>query len=138
MNDDQMKQRLQEIFDANDMQAFGKAQQEMAADDAVVEYPQSGERFRGRERIAEMNSRYAASTGTAPSMKLRRILKPGEAWVIESVIDYGDGTPVNAISIIETNSDGKIVRQTDYFANPFEAPDWRAEYAEKMEPTRSR
>jgi len=134
MNDDQMKQRLEEIFDANDMEVLAKAQHEMAANDIVIEYPQSGERFRGRERIAEMNHSYPDSTGTTPSMTLRRILKPGEAWVIESVIDYGDGTPVSGISIIETNSDGKVVRQTDYWANPFEAPSWRGEYAEKMEP----
>jgi hypothetical protein len=64
---------------------------------------------------------------------LRRILKPGEAWVIEGTIDYGDGTPVSAISIIETGPDGKVVKQTDYFANPFEAPAWRSQYAERKE-----
>lgn len=138
MDDEQIKQRLQGIFDANDMEAFAKAQHEMAADDIMVEYPQSAERFRGRERIAKMNQNYPASTGTAPSLTLRRILKPGEAWVIESVIDYGDGTPVSGISIIETNSDGKVARQTDYFANPFEAPAWRAEYAEQIERAGSR
>jgi len=45
---------------------------------------------------------------------------------------------VSGISIIETNSDGKVARQTDYFANPFEAPAWRGEYAERMEPVGSR
>ena len=75
-----------------------------------------------------------ASTGTTPKMKLRRILKPGEAWVIEGTIDYGDGTPVSSVSIIETGADGKVVRQTDYFANPFEAPAWRKKWVERMEP----
>jgi hypothetical protein len=73
---------------------------------------------------------YQGSTGTTPKASLRRILKPGQAWVIESTIDYGDGTPVSAISIIEFNADGKVTRQTDYFGNPFPAPDWRKPYRE--------
>jgi hypothetical protein len=131
MNNDEMAARIRQLFDDQDMEAYGKAQYEMAADDIVSEYPQSGERFQGRDNIAKMNSSYVGSTGSTPKATLRRILKPGDAWVIESTIDYGDGTPVSAISIIETGADGKIVRTTDYFANPFEAPAWRAQYAEK-------
>ena len=134
MDDDQMVERIRSTFETNDMAAFAKAQHEMAADDLVVEYPQSGERFRGRDRIAEMNASYTPQTGLAPNVKLRRVLKPGQAWVIEGTIDYGDGTPVSLISIVEMGSDGKVVRQTDYFANPFEAPVWRSDYAEHIEP----
>ncbi len=134
MNDDEMLERIRATYACDDMEALAKAQYEMAGDDFVQEYPQSGERFRGRDRIAEMNASYSSQTGTRPSAKLRRILKPGQAWIIEGTIDYGDGTPVSAISIIEMGSDGKVARQTDYFANPFEAPAWRSQYAEKMEP----
>jgi hypothetical protein len=130
VNDDEMAARIRKLFEDSDMVAYGKAQYEMAAEDIVNEYPQSGERFRGRDKIAAMNSSYTGSTGTTPKATLRRILKPGEAWVIESTIDYGDGTPVSSISIIEAGPDGKIVKQTDYFANPFEAPAWRSQYAE--------
>ena len=101
----------------------------MTAEDVVLEFPQSGERFRGRDTIAKMYEGYGESTGTAPKATLRRVLKPGQAWVIESTIDYGDGTPVSAISIIEFDG-GKVTRQTDYFANPFPAPDWRKPYRE--------
>jgi hypothetical protein len=130
MNDDEMAARIRSLFEANDASAYAKAQYEMAAEDIVNEYPQSGERFRGRDKIAAMNSSYTGSTGTTPKATLRRILKPGEAWIIESTIDYGDGTPVSSISIIETGPDGKVVRETDYFANPFPAPAWRSQYAE--------
>lgn len=133
MNDDEMAASIRNLFEGGDMQAFGKAQYEMAAEDVINEFPQSGERFRGRDNIAAMNSSYAGSTGTAPKATLRRILKPGDAWVIESTIDYGDGTLVSSISIIETGPDGKVVKQTDYFANPFEAPAWRSQYAERKE-----
>jgi hypothetical protein len=134
VNDDEMAARIREVFESGDMAAYGNAQYEMSAEDVINEYPQSGERFRGRDNIAAMNNSYPGNTGSTPKATLRRILKPGEAWVIESTIDYGDGTPVSAISIIETGPDGKVVKQTDYFANPFEAPAWRSQYAERKEP----
>jgi hypothetical protein len=138
VNDDEMAVRLHELFEGHDMEAFAKAQYEMAAEDMVNEFPQSGERFRGRDNIAAMNQSYSGRSGTTPKVTLRRILKPGDAWVIESTIDYGDGTPVSAISIIENGPDGKVVKQTDYFANPFEAPAWRAQYSESKEPVDAR
>jgi hypothetical protein len=131
VNDDEMAARIREVYANGDVTAFAKVQNEMSAEDVVNEFPQSGERFRGRDNIAAMNSSYTGSTGSTPKATLRRILKPGEAWVIESTIDYGDGTPVSSISIIETGPDGKVVKQTDYFANPFEAPAWRSQYAER-------
>lgn len=138
MNNDQMAQRIREIYESGDIQKFAQAQDEMSADDIVQEWPQSGERLRGRKNIAAVNSNYPAMTGSTPSMKLRRILKPGEAWVVEGTIDYGDGVPVSSISIIETGADGKVIRTTDYFANPFEAPAWRSKWVERMEPAGDR
>lgn len=130
MNDDEMAARIKDMFEQGDVEAFGRSMLEMAAEDMVNEFPQSGEVFRGRDKIAEMNMNYPAGTGTTPKIALRRILKPGQAWIIETTIDYGDGTPVSGVSIIESGADGKITRQTDYFANPFPAADWRAKYTE--------
>jgi len=134
MNNDQMAERIRAALESGDLETFGKMQREMAADDMVQEWPQSGERIRGLKNIEAVNENYPASTGTTPKMKLRRILKPGEAWIIEGTIDYGDGIPVSAVSIIETGADGKVIRTTDYFANPFEAPAWRRKWVEQMEP----
>ena len=134
MNDDEKVARIREAYEFGNMEAFAKAQYEMSAKDVINEFPQSGERFTGRDNIAAMNQSYSGRTGTAPKATLRRILKPGEAWVIEATIDYGDGTPVSGISILETGPDGKVVKQTDYFANPFEAPEWRRQYVERAEP----
>jgi len=130
VNDDEMVARITTLFEEGDMETFGRELYGLTTDDVVLEYPQSGERFSGRDRIMQMNMSYEGSTGTAPKASLRRILKPGQAWVIESTIDYGDGTPVSAISVIEFNVDGKVTLQTDYFANPFPAPDWRKPYRE--------
>lgn len=137
MNDDEMVARIKDTFETGDMETFGRAIQEMAAEDMVQEYPQSGEVFRGRDNIAKMNMSYPESTGTTPKATMRRILKPGQAWVIESTIDYGDGTPVSSVSILEQGPDGKIVRQTDYFANPFPAAEWRAKFTESKGPARA-
>jgi len=56
-------------------------------------------------------------------------------FVIEGTIDYGDGIPVSYIGIGEVR-DGKVAKMTEYFANPFEAPAWRADVVERMEPAR--
>jgi hypothetical protein len=135
MNNDEMVARIREIYEFDNLADYVKAAYDMSADDVVNEFPQSGERFRGRDNILSMYSTYSDNTGTAPKTKLRRIVKPGDAWVIEGTIDYGDGIPVNSISIIVTGPDGKIVQQTDYFANPFEAPEWRRPYLDTAAPT---
>lgn len=138
MDDNQMVTRIRELFEFGDMQEYGKAMEEMASEDIVQEWPQSGERIRGKANIAKMNEGYSANTGTTPKATLRRIVEPGKAWIIESTIDYGDGTPVSSVAIIELGPDGKIARETDYFANPFEAPEWRKQFVEQMEPVGSR
>jgi hypothetical protein len=129
-----MAERIRSAYDNGDMEAFTRAQEEMFADDAVQEWPQSGERIRGLDNIRAINENYPTSTGTSPKSTLRRILEPGQAWVVESVIDYGDGVPVSLVSIIETNAEGKVSRETDYFASPFEAPEWRKQWVEQTEP----
>jgi hypothetical protein len=129
VNDDEMVARIKELFAKGDMREFGDELQGLTDENVVLEFPQSGERFVGRDKIKTMYDGYSATTGTAPKATLRRVLKPGQAWVIESTIDYGDGTPVSGVSLIEFE-DGKVVRQTDYYANPFPAPDWRKPYRE--------
>jgi hypothetical protein len=129
VNDDEMVARIKELFAKGDMREFGDELQGLTDENVVLEFPQSGERFVGRDKIKTMYDGYSATTGTAPKATLRRVLKPGQAWGSESTIDYGDGTPVSGVSLIEFE-DGKVVRQTDYYANPFPAPDWRKPYRE--------
>ena len=133
MDNQAMKRKIEETFNIGNMEQFGREMYEMSADDIVQEWPQSGERIRGKQNVEAVNSNYPTGSGTNPTAKLRRVLAPDEAWVIESVIDYGDGVPVSAVSIIKTNDDGKIVHQRDYFAYPFEAPEWRKQWVEQME-----
>ena len=134
MTNQEIKAKFEQLWNTDDLQALAQAQYDMAADDVVQEWPQSGERIRGRANIKAINDNYPAGPGgQGPKMKVRRVLEPGEAWIVEGTIDYGDGVPVSAVSILELR-DGKVTRETDYFANPFEAPEWRRKWVEQMEP----
>ncbi len=98
------------------------------ADDAVVEWPQSGERIVGRQACSLVYKNYP---GGSPSYELRRISGSGDLFVVEAVGQYGSDTTYMT-SIIEFR-DGRIVKQTDYFGSPFEAPAWRSQWVERME-----
>ena len=96
-------------------------------EDYVMEMPQSGERIRGREKMREFQEAYP----NPPSMQLRRMLVRDGLWVAELVSDYG-GLVYDVALIIELR-DGKMWRDRWYFAEPFEAPEWRAQWVERGE-----
>jgi hypothetical protein len=100
------------------------------AEDAILDYPQSGERFVGRSTIAEQRSGNPARR----HFTLRRVLGAGSVWVSETVITY-DGAPSMSVSIMEF-ADGLVAHETQYFADPFEAPAARARLAQRMDPGR--
>ena len=100
------------------------AEGDIYSDDVELEYPQSGERFKGRRNVLD-------SRGHNPARRrfeIRRTLGCGNLWVIEYVIFY-DERPVPTVSIMEFR-DGKVARETQYFADPFAAPEWRARFRE--------
>jgi ketosteroid isomerase-like protein len=102
---------------------------EAMAEDAVLEWPQSGERIIGRQACYMV---YANYPGGPPTYELGRITGDDELFTVEAVGDYS-GEKVFFTSIVEFQ-DGKIARQTDYWSNPFEAPAWRSQWVERMEP----
>jgi hypothetical protein len=93
----------------------------MYADDAVLEFPQSGERFEGVGNIREWRSRNPGSV----SFDIQRIRGAGDVWVAEMTVRYDDGEPHYGVDVLEI-SDGKIVRETVYVGEPFDPPEWRA------------
>jgi hypothetical protein len=95
--------------------------------DAVLEYPQSGERTRGRSNI--QNQR--ASQPSNKRFSIRRIIGSGGLWVTEFILTY-DNKPSYTVSIMEFRGD-KVARETQYFADPFPAPAWRAQLVEQMD-----
>ena len=124
MNEDQnIRPALDRHWAASDANDF-KAEHEIYHENAMLEYPQSGERIRGRHKIQE-------SRTVQPSQKrfaVQRIVGNGNLWVTEFVLSY-DGVPSYAVSIMEF-SDGKVARETQYFGDPFQPGPSRAHLVE--------
>jgi hypothetical protein len=97
------------------------------AEDAARQWPQSGELIRGRARIAEVESHFEGLR-----LGVGRRLACGEILVVEWSADYGDGRVYRNVTIAELQ-DGKAVRVTDYWGEPFTPPSWRQALAERLE-----
>lgn len=96
------------------------------ASEAILDYPQSGERFRGRATITAQRGGHPADR----HFTVIRIVGEGDLWVSECIITY-DGVPTFSVSVMEF-VDEKVVHETQYFADTFRAPAWRAALAEPM------
>jgi hypothetical protein len=96
------------------------------ADDAVLDFPQGGERIRGKANILAMRSAYPADLG----FERRRTTGSGDLWVNEYTISY-DGHPNTSVSIMEFR-DGLVVHETIYISEPWEPPEWRARWVEPI------
>jgi len=124
MNDRTVRLALQRHFSASDAGDFD-AEHEIYHEDAVLDYPQSGERIRTRHNIQESRS-------LQPNMKrftVRRIIGSGDLWVTEFILSY-DGKPSYAVSIMEFR-EGLVANETQYFADRFEPAPSRAHLVEK-------
>jgi hypothetical protein len=120
-----VRARIQEHWEASE---DGDVDLEHAiyAADAILDYPQSGERFRGRARIQAQRGGHPAER----HFTIRRIGGGGGLWVSECVITY-DGVPTYSVSVMEI-TDGFVTHETQYFADPFPAPAARASMAEPI------
>ncbi len=123
--DADIRARIQQHWDASES---GDIDTEHAiyAEDAILDYPQSGERFRGRTRIKAQRGGHPAER----HFTVRRILGHRDVWVSECVITY-DGVPTYSVSVMEI-SDGVVTHETQYFADPFPAAPSRAALAEAI------
>jgi hypothetical protein len=125
MEDHDIKAALDRHWAASDANDF-EAEHQIYREDAVLEYPQSGERIRGRRNIQ-------AARLAQPSRKrftVRRILGAADLWITEFVITY-DARPSYTVSIMEFR-DGKVARETQYFGDPLEPGPSRAQWVERM------
>ena len=98
---------------------------EIYAEDAVCDYPQSGERILGRSNLQALRSHHPGKPG---GFEIRRLFGSGDLWITEYTIAYLGRTSYT-VSIMEFNN-GKVVHETQYFADPFDAPAWRAQWVE--------
>ena len=95
---------------------------EVYAEDAVLEFPQSGERYEGVQNFREWRRQYPVQL----AFKIRRMDRWGDLVVAENLISYDGGPPMYSVNLIELNADDKIVRERIYIMKGWEAPEWRA------------
>jgi hypothetical protein len=123
--DADIRARLRQHWEASE-RGDGDAEHAIYAADAILDYPQSGERFRGRSTIQAQRGGHPAER----HFTIRRIVGGGGLWLSECVITY-DGVPTYSLSVMEI-SDGLVTHETQYFADPFPAPAARAALAEPI------
>jgi hypothetical protein len=125
MSEQENRDAIERFFDAfgrQDLDAFS----ELLHDDYVEEYPQSGERIRGKQ-----NARIILESHPGlPQITDHSYVLSGDLGVIKITLDY-NGNRVYACEIVDFEG-GKIKRVRAYFAEPFEAPEWRAQWVERM------
>jgi ketosteroid isomerase-like protein len=125
MSDQEIRAALDRHWAASDANDF-ETEHDIYLDDAVLEYPQSGERIRGRRNIQITRT-------VQPNKKrftVRRIIGSGDLWVTEFILTY-DGKPSYTVSIMEFRG-AKVARETQYFADPFQPGASRAQWVERM------
>ena len=125
MHDDDIRLALKNHWAASDANDF-TTEHQIYRVDAVLDYPQSGERIRGREHIQ-------ASRAAQPNAKrftVRRVLGGGDLWISELVLTY-DGEPSYVVSIMEFDA-GEVVHETQYFGAGFAPGPSRAQWVEQM------
>ena len=126
-SDADIRSRIEQHWQASERGEI-EAEHAIYAAEAILDYPQSGERFRGRARIQAQRGGHPADR----HFTVRRIQGSGVLWVSECVITY-DGVATNSVSLMEFR-DGLVSHETQYFADPFPAAPGRAALAERIPP----
>jgi hypothetical protein len=115
---------------------FAEADQ-FLADDVLEEYPQSGERIRGKANRRAVIENYpgresaSASGDAGMGLRLLQITGSGDDYTAVGIVTYPNGERWHMVSLVGLRG-GKIAKITSFFAAPFEAPAWRAPYLEKV------
>jgi hypothetical protein len=100
---------------------------ELRHEDYVMEMPQSGERITGRDRMRAMQESFP---GPPPSITINRVTGARRSWLIEGVNEYGPGDRWHVVVAMAFAPDGRMVRDTRYYAQDFEPPAWRAAFTD--------
>jgi hypothetical protein len=104
------------------------AEHDIYDDDVICDYPQSGERIFGRKNLQALRGHHP---GKPSGFRVRRILGKDSIWITEYTINY-QGALAFTVSIMEFR-EGKVIHETQYFADAFEAPAWRSQWVEQMD-----
>lgn len=103
------------------------AEHELRHEDFVADMPQSGERIVGRDNMRAMQQAFPPDR--TPTFRVRRVTGADNTWTVEATGDYG-GEIYLVVAIFEFR-DGKIIRETRYYPQPFEPPEWRSQWVQR-------
>ena len=106
-----------------------EAEDRIRHEEYTMEWPQSAERLRGRDTMRAFQE---SNEGSRPPRWVRRVLVREGLWVVEGSVDYGGGREGDFVLILELR-EGRVFKETRYYAEPFEAKEERAEWFERME-----
>src|SRR4051812_2334223 len=122
--------RIREVLDRHwraSASGDADAEHDIYEDDGIWDYPQSGGGILGGKNLQALRSHHP---GKPSGFKVKRIVGSSDLWITEYTIDY-QGRSAFTISIMEFRGD-KVVHETQYFADPFEAPAWRSQWVTRM------
>jgi len=137
-------ERLARAIEAKDFDTIAT----LITDDYVEEFPQSGERIRGRANQQAIVRNYPGGVGTAesggiigsedkwvmgPSFNVVHVMGSGDTYTYVAKVRYPNGELWHVIAMVKVR-DGRVARSTTWYVAPFAAPDWRAQYVERFEP----
>lgn len=127
MEEEQIREALKAHWQAS---AAGdiNAEHDIYDDGVICDYPQSGERIVGRDNLQALRSHHP---GKPSGFKVKRMVGQGNIWITEYTINYQEQTAFT-VSIMEFNN-GKVVHETQYFTDPFDAPAWRKQWVKRMD-----
>jgi len=147
MDDRAIRAALQRHWEASDASDF-EVEHEIYQEDAVLDYPQSGERIRGHANERAIADNYPGGLPEidpgsiigsedrwviSPSFTYERVVGSGDTWFVHGTALYPNGSTWLVVTIVHLR-DGLIHRETTWWAEPFEAPAWRAQWVERLEP----
>jgi hypothetical protein len=124
---DAMRNALEQLFGVDADGVSAADEYALRHEDYVMEMPQSGERISSRDLMRAMQESFP---GPPPSITIRRVSGAGRSWAIEGTNDYGDGELWSVVLLLEFSSDGRMLRDTRYYAKAFPAPEWRAKFTD--------
>jgi hypothetical protein len=130
MSDQEIREALNQHWAASDSGDFA-TEHAIYRQDAILDYPQSRERIVGRDNIQITRT-------LQPNKKrflVHRIMGSGDLWVSELVLTY-DQEPYHTVSIMEFQG-LQVAHETQYFADPFEAAEWRKKWVQNMDSPKS-
>ncbi len=125
MQEEQIREALNAHWQAS-AAGDANAEQDIYDDDAICDYPQSGERILGRSNLQALRSHHP---GKPSGFNVKRILGKGDLWITE--YHHVPGATSKHREHMEF-SKGKVVHETQYFADPFEAPAWRNQWVQRI------